>query len=167
MTQPNLAPIPELYVSADSAQKLKAEAGNMPSWDLTPRQICDLELLMNGGFYPLKGFLTEADYNSVVDDMHLTTGDIWPIPVNLDVSQAFADTIEPGQDIALRDQEGVILAILSITDKWTPNKSHEAEKVSAPAATPRTSCGPFSASWAGAASSPSRPATRCTGRIRN
>jgi sulfate adenylyltransferase len=129
MTQPNLAPIPELYVSADSAQKLKAEAGNMPSWDLTPRQICDLELLMNGGFYPLKGFLTEADYNSVVDDMHLTTGDIWPIPVNLDVSQAFADTIEPGQDIALRDQEGVILAILSVTDKWVPNKAHEAEQV--------------------------------------
>ena len=129
MTQPNLAPIPELYVSADSAQKLKVEAGNMPSWDLTPRQICDLELLMNGGFYPLKGFLTEADYNSVVDDMHLTTGDIWPIPVNLDVSQAFADTIEPGQDIALRDQEGVILAILSVTDKWVPNKAHEAEQV--------------------------------------
>ncbi len=50
MTQPNLAPIPELYVSAESAQKLKVEAGNMPSWDLTPRQICDLELLMNGGF---------------------------------------------------------------------------------------------------------------------
>ncbi|RCW86739.1 bifunctional sulfate adenylyltransferase/adenylylsulfate kinase [Paracoccus lutimaris] len=129
MTQPNLAPIPELYVSADSAQKLKTEAGNMPSWDLTPRQICDLELLMNGGFYPLKGFLTEADYNSVVEDMHLTTGDIWPIPVNLDVSQDFADKIEPGQDIALRDQEGVILAILSVTDKWVPNKAHEAEQV--------------------------------------
>ena len=129
MTQPNLAPIPELYVSAESAQKLKVEAGNMPSWDLTPRQICDLELLMNGGFYPLKGFLTEADYNSVLDDMHLTTGDIWPMPVNLDVSQDFADKVEPGQDIALRDQEGVILAILSVTDKWTPNKSNEAEKV--------------------------------------
>ena len=129
MTQPNLAPIPELYVSAESAQKLKIEAGNMPSWDLTPRQICDLELLMNGGFYPLKGFLTEADYNSVLDDMHLTTGDIWPMPVNLDVSQDFADKVEPGQDIALRDQEGVILAILSVTDKWTPNKSNEAEKV--------------------------------------
>ncbi len=129
MTQPNLAPIPELYVSAESAQKLKVEAGNMPSWDLTPRQICDLELLMNGGFYPLKGFLTEADYNSVLDDMHLTTGDLWPMPVNLDVSQDFADKIEPGQDIALRDQEGVILAILSITDKWSPDKSREAEKV--------------------------------------
>jgi len=129
MTLPNLAPIPELYVSAESAQKLKAEAGNMLSWDLTPRQICDLELLMNGGFYPLRGFLTEADYNSVLDDMHLSWGGLWPMPVNLDVSQDFADKVEPGQDIALRDQEGVILAILSVTDKWSPDKSREAEKV--------------------------------------
>ncbi|WP_134678798.1 bifunctional sulfate adenylyltransferase/adenylylsulfate kinase [Paracoccus ravus] len=129
MTLPNLAPIPELYVSAESAQKLKAEAGNMLSWDLTPRQICDLELLMNGGFHPLKGFLTEADYNGVVEDMHLASGALWPMPINLDVSQDFADKVEPGQDIALRDQEGVILAILSITDKWSPDKSREAEKV--------------------------------------
>jgi sulfate adenylyltransferase len=53
MSLPNLAPIPELYVSYDSAQKLKHEAGDLPSWDLSPRQICDLELLMNGGFHPL------------------------------------------------------------------------------------------------------------------
>ena len=52
----NLAPIPELYVSYDSAQKLKVEAADLTSWDLSPRQICDLELLMNGGFAPLKGF---------------------------------------------------------------------------------------------------------------
>ncbi|HRO13449.1 MAG TPA: bifunctional sulfate adenylyltransferase/adenylylsulfate kinase [Paracoccus sp. (in: a-proteobacteria)] len=129
MQQPNLAPIPELYVNADSAQKLKVDAGNMPSWDLTPRQICDLELLMNGGFYPLKGFLTEADYDSVVEDMHLTSGAFWPMPITLDVGEAFADSIEPGTDIALRDQEGVILAILSVTDKWVPNKKREAEKV--------------------------------------
>ena len=57
MPASNLVPIPELYVSYDSAAKLKLEAGDLPSWDLTPRQICDLELLMNGGFYPLKGFL--------------------------------------------------------------------------------------------------------------
>ena len=129
MTQSNLTPIPELYVNADSAQKLKAAAGEMPSWDLTPRQLCDLELLMNGGFYPLKGFLTEADYNGVVNDMHTTSGDLWPMPITLDVSEAFAGQVEPGTDIALRDQEGVILAILSVTDKWTPNKSVEAEKV--------------------------------------
>lgn len=127
--QPNLAPIPELYVNADSAQKLKADAGDMPSWDLTPRQLCDVELLMNGGFFPLKGFLTEADYDGVVENMRLASGGLWPMPVTLDVSQDFADKIEPGTDIALRDQEGVILAILSVTDKWVPNKKREAEKV--------------------------------------
>ena len=129
MSLPNLAPIPELYVSYDSAQKLKHEAGSLPSWDLTQRQICDLELLMNGGFYPLKGFMTEADYDGVVADMRLADGSLWPIPVNLDVTEGFADTVEPGQDIALRDAEGVILAIMSVTDKWQPDKSREAKGV--------------------------------------
>jgi len=126
MATQNHAPIPELYVSSDSAQKLKVEAGNLPSWDLTPRQICDLELLMNGGFYPLRGFLSEADYDGVVANMRLADGTLWPMPINLDVSEDFAAKVEPGQDIALRDQEGVILAILSVTDKWVPNKSTEA-----------------------------------------
>ena len=129
MQLPNLAPIPELYVSYDSAQKLKLEAAELPSWDLSQRQICDLELLMNGGFNPLKGFMTEVDYNGVVNEMRLTDGSLWPIPITLDISEKFGETVEPGQDIALRDQEGVILAIMSVTDKWTPNKAHEAEKV--------------------------------------
>jgi sulfate adenylyltransferase len=129
MAMQPLAPIPELYVSYDSAQKLKAEAGELPSWDLTTRQICDLELLMNGGFNPLKGFLGEDDYNGVVDNMRLADGQLWPMPVTLDVSEDFAAKIAPGQDIALRDQEGVVLAILSISDKWVPNKAHEAEMV--------------------------------------
>ncbi|MEM8823668.1 MAG: bifunctional sulfate adenylyltransferase/adenylylsulfate kinase [Pseudomonadota bacterium] len=129
MTPANLAPIPELYVSYDSAQKLKTEAADLPSIDLTPRQICDLELLMNGGFNPLKGFLGQADYDSVVEKMRLADGTLWPMPITLDVSKKVADTIEEGQDIALRDQEGVILAILSVSDKWTPDKKREAEKV--------------------------------------
>ncbi|MDV7142089.1 bifunctional sulfate adenylyltransferase/adenylylsulfate kinase [Tropicimonas sp. TH_r6] len=123
------APIPELYVSHESALKLKVEAADLASWDLTPRQICDLELLMNGGFNPLKGFLSEEDYDGVVENMRLADGSLWPMPITLDVSEAFAGNIEPGQDIALRDQEGVILAIMSVTDSWTPNKSREAEKV--------------------------------------
>ncbi len=125
----NHAPIPELYVSYDSAQKLKIEAGLLPSWDLTPRQTCDLELLMNGGFAPLKGFMAQADYDGVVANMRTADGTLWPMPITLDVSEAFADKVEPGQDIALRDQEGVILAILSISDKWVPNKAVEAEGV--------------------------------------
>jgi sulfate adenylyltransferase len=123
------APIPELYVSSDSAAKLKVAAGSLPSWDLTARQVCDLELLMNGGFYPLKGFQSQADYISTVETMRTRDGALWPIPVTLDVSEKFADGVEPGQDIALRDQEGVILAILSVTDKWVPNKANEALKV--------------------------------------
>jgi sulfate adenylyltransferase len=129
MSLANHAPIPELYVSFDSAQKLKADAGTLPSWDLTPRQICDLELLMNGGFHPLKGFMGQADYDGVVANMRLADGALFPIPITLDVSEAFADKVEPGQDIALRDQEGVILAILSISDKWVPNKAVEAAGV--------------------------------------
>jgi len=129
MYTPNLAPIPELYVSYESAQKLKIEAGQLISWDLTPRQVCDLELLMNGGFNPLKGFLSQEDYDSVVDRMRLADGTLWPMPITLDVPDAFAEKLEIGQDIALRDQEGVILATMTVTDRWVPNKALEAEKV--------------------------------------
>ena len=127
--QKNLAPVPELYVSYDNAQKIKMEAAELVSWDLTPRQICDLELLMNGGFNPLKGFLSQADYNCVVENMRLADDALWPIPITLDVSQGFADSVELGQDIALRDQEGVILATITVTDSWLPNKAREAEMV--------------------------------------
>ncbi len=129
MMPSNLAPISELYVSYESAQKLKVEAGNLVSHDLTQRQICDLELLMNGGFAPLKGFLSEDDYNSVVETMRTSDGTLWPMPVTLDVSEKFAETVEIGQDIALRDQEGVILATMTVSDKWVPNKAREAEMV--------------------------------------
>ena len=129
MSLPNLVPIPELYVSHESAQKLKHEAAALVSWDLTPRQVCDLELLMNGGFNPLKGFMGQADYDGVVKDMRMADGTLWPIPITLDISEKFAETVQPGQDIALRDAEGVILAILSVSDKWTPDKALEAAQV--------------------------------------
>ncbi|MEM7270547.1 MAG: bifunctional sulfate adenylyltransferase/adenylylsulfate kinase [Pseudomonadota bacterium] len=125
----NTAPIPELYVSPESAAKLKVEAGELLSWDLTPRQICDLELLMNGGFNPLNGFLGEEDYNSVVDKMRLANGALWPMPITLDVSEEFAGKIDGETDIALRDQEGVILAIMTVSSKYSPDKAKEAEKV--------------------------------------
>ena len=127
--QSNLTPVAELYVRHDSVQKVKMEAAALTSWDLTQRQICDLELLMNGGFSPLTGFLTESDYNSVVENMRLKNGNLWPMPITLDVSQDFADSLEIDQNIALRDQEGVILATIIITDMWQPNKKREAEMV--------------------------------------
>lgn len=129
MTPSNHTPIPELFVTADIAEKLKHAAGALPSWDMTPRQVCDLELLMNGGFYPLTGFHSQADYTGVVENMRLADGTLWPIPITLDVTEKFAEGIAPGAEIALRDAEGVILAIMTVSDKYVPNKSREAEKV--------------------------------------
>ncbi|GLQ36050.1 sulfate adenylyltransferase [Amylibacter marinus] len=129
MTAENLLPVPELYAPFDMADQLKLEAADLISWDLTPRQICDLELLLNGGFYPLTGFLGEEDYTSVVQDMRLSDGHLWPMPITLDVGKDFAQTLKTGQKIALRDQEGVILATLDVADIYTPDKSKEAELV--------------------------------------
>ncbi len=125
----NLAPVPERYVSQESALKFRAEASTLPGWDLTARQVCDLELLMNGGFSPLRGFLAEEDYTSVVENMRLADGTLWPIPITLDVPEEFASRIDTGQDIVLRDPEGVFLAMMTVTDKWTPDKAWEAESV--------------------------------------
>jgi len=119
----------ELYASADDIPGLKAEAGELLSWDLTPRQLCDLELLLNGGFAPLTGFLNQNDYDRVVNGMRLTSGDLWPMPVTLDVGEDFAAQIAAGQRIALKDTENVILAILEVESVWQPDKAVEAQKV--------------------------------------
>jgi sulfate adenylyltransferase len=120
---------PELFVSPERYAALKTEAAELPSWDLTERQLCDLELLMNGGFAPLTGFLTESDYDGVLTGMRLANGALWPIPVTLDVSAEFAAKIAPGGRIALRDSENVILAVLEVASIWQPDKAREAEAV--------------------------------------
>ena len=129
MTAENLLPVPELYAPFNQAEALKLEAAVLVSWDLTSRQICDLELLMNGGFFPLTGFLNQADYDGVVDNLRLADGSLWPMPITLDVPSEFAGKLDPKQKIALRDQEGVILATLEIGDIYTPDKSKEAVQV--------------------------------------
>lgn len=102
---------------------------NKLSWDLTPRQVCDLEMLLCGAFAPLKGFLNKQDYDSVIESMRLADGSLWPIPITLDVSAAFAEKTQTGEQIELRDPEGVLLAFLQVESIWTPNKALEAEKV--------------------------------------
>ncbi|MCX7120298.1 MAG: bifunctional sulfate adenylyltransferase/adenylylsulfate kinase [Gammaproteobacteria bacterium] len=99
------------------------------SWVLTPKQFCDLEMLMNGAFAPLNGFLTQKDYDSVVTHMRLENSTLWPMPITLDVNPAFADQLSLGDVISLRDAEGIVLAKLTVSDIWTPNKIHEAQHV--------------------------------------
>lgn len=119
----------ELLATEAEKQALLVDLPKYKSWDLSSRQICDLELLMNGGFNPLVGFLNEEDYHSVCQTMRLKTGELWPIPITLDVPEAFAKNIEIDEKIVLRDPENVPLAILHVESKWKPNKIEEAKLV--------------------------------------
>jgi len=118
-----------LYLGAEEVAAEKERSRNLDSWDLTPRQLCDVELILNGGFSPLEGFLGRADYEGVVSGMRLADGLLWPIPVTLDVTREFAATVGEGDTIALRDAEGVLIATMAITDKWSPDLREEAALV--------------------------------------
>jgi sulfate adenylyltransferase len=104
----------------------KQRAREYPAWDLTHRQLCDLELLLDGAFSPLTGFLGRADYARVLNDMRLTDGTLWPMPITLDVPPDFAEMLSTGGRLALHDPEGVLLAVLEISDLWEPDKEQEA-----------------------------------------
>jgi sulfate adenylyltransferase len=118
-----------LLVPPDRAQALKEEAVHLPSWDLTFRQIWDLELLLNGAFAPLKGFLGKADYDGVCKNMRLADGSLWPMPIMLDVTQEVGDSLKTGDRVALRHPEGMVLAVMTVSDVWTPDKKAEAQAV--------------------------------------
>ena len=119
----------DLVVEDDRAGELKKQSPDWPSWDLTPRQLCDLEMLCNGSFSPLTGFMGKADYESVCDKMRLADGTLWTMPITLDVSKEFAEKLKPGATVALRDAEGVMLAVINVEDIWEPDRESEAEQV--------------------------------------
>src|SRR5579863_3011313 len=111
----------QLIAQPEKTAELKAHSKDWPSWDLTARQICDLELLLTGGFSPLRGFMTRADYDGVCHNMRLSDGTLWPMPITLDVTEEFAKKLTPESSrIALRDPEGVMLAVLTVGEVWQP-----------------------------------------------
>ena len=116
-------------VDAEKSETLKTESQQFLSITLSQRQHCDLELLMNGAFSPLTGFMGQQDYESVVHNLRLADGTLWPIPIVLDVSEQFAERLKIGQKIALRNSEGFMHAVLTVGDVWKPDKTREAEKV--------------------------------------
>ncbi len=127
--EPHGGELKNLYLQGKAAAAEKQAAGEYPSWDLTERQLCDIELLLNGAFSPLEGFLNRDDYAAVLDGMRLVNGVLWPMPITLDVSEAFAADLSSGDKVALRDLEGVIIATLEVGDIWTPDKEAEAKAV--------------------------------------
>ena len=117
---------------------LLEKAGGLTSLPLSARAITDLELLAIGGYTPLRGFLTGAECKSVVDEMHLPGGVPWTIPVTLSSDSDFADGLADGEEIALTDGQGRVLAIQQVQDRYTVDRREEARKIIA--ASRRHSC---------------------------
>jgi sulfate adenylyltransferase len=129
VNSPHGGTLVDLVAELGRAQDLRAAAYEWPSWELRPRQLCDLELLLNGAFSPLRGFLGRADYEAVRDGMRLRDGTLWPIPVVLDVSEELGEKLTEGSSLALRDAEGVLLAALRVNETWRPDRRAEAQAV--------------------------------------
>lgn len=114
-------------VTGDAARALEEKARSLPQRKLNSRELSDLELLANGGFSPIDGFMTEAQYKSVVDTMHLPDGLPWSIPVTLSVSKDDASRFKG--EIALTDADGTPLAVMTVAESFGYDKKREAEKV--------------------------------------
>ena len=127
--EPHGGELKDLYLNESAAETEQKRAGEYPSWDLTARQLCDLDLLSCGAFSPLEGFNTQAEFESICKDMRLPSGVLWPMPITLDVSEEFAETLKTGGRIALRDPEGVLLATMDVEDIYRPDKAMEAKSV--------------------------------------
>ena len=108
------------------------KSAQLPTLTLTKRQLCDIELLLNGGFSPLDGFMNEETYDSVVENLRLDKrydNLVWPMPITLDVSKSFADSLSIGSELILRDEFHNVIALMHIESRYTPNKIKEAENV--------------------------------------
>lgn len=129
LNQPYGGELVSLLVSEENQVQTKKDANRLREIPLDDLLQYDLEMLANGSFSPLIGFMTKEDYLSVLDIMRLVNGTLWPIPVCLDVDSTTADSLEIGSDIALTDLEGFQLAILKVESVWEINKIAEAEAV--------------------------------------
>ncbi|OHB10906.1 MAG: adenylyltransferase [Candidatus Zambryskibacteria bacterium RIFCSPLOWO2_02_FULL_44_12b] len=99
----------------------------LPRLNLSDKQLLDLELILNGGFHPLKGFLNQEDYESVVDKMRLKSGAVWPMPITLDVEESLGYKV--GEEVLLCDKYGNPIAIMVIKSIFKPDKEREALEV--------------------------------------
>lgn len=125
LIRPHGGELRELFVDAARASVLKQEALALPSCDLTLRQQAELALLMNGAYSPLSGFMCRTDHESVLETGRLANGELWPLPVTLDIDEALAARLVPGAALALRDLEGVLLAVLRVEEVWRPDREVE------------------------------------------
>ena len=126
LTAPYGGELVQLLVDPARAAQIAADSVDWPSWGLSHRQACDLELLLCGAFSPLRSFLDRQQYDAVCQTMRLPDGTLWPLPVVLDIDQRLARRLSPGDPLCLRDAEGVLLALLHVEQTWQPDLEREA-----------------------------------------
>ena len=119
----------DLLIDEGRSGELRKASRDWESVNLSKRQVSDLELLLNGGFSPLRSFMGRHDYNGVVRNMRLADGTLWPIPIVLDIPDGLASRLSHGEPLALRDPEGVMLAALVVNEVWEPDREEEARHV--------------------------------------
>lgn len=110
-------------------QEFLAQGDRLPRITLDARAQSDLEMIAIGGFSPLKGFMEQKDYELVVEEMHLSNGLPWSVPVTLSVSEEIADPLKEGNWVRLDDANGRFIGALELTEKYHYNKAHEAINV--------------------------------------
>ena len=116
--EPHGGELKVLYLADGQIGAVKQESVELPSWPLTQRQLCDIKLLLNGGFSPLTGFLKEADYDRVVEAMRLGDGTLWPMPITLDVSEAAADRMSDAIAASAQSDAELCLATIRQVLRW-------------------------------------------------
>ena len=115
-----------LLLDGDALKTELARAASLPKVKLSSREVGDVIMMGIGGFTPLEGFMTQADWAGVCDGMKMSNGLFWPIPITLSTDTATADSLKDGDDVALvSDESGEIMATMTITQKYTIDKDHE------------------------------------------
>ena len=128
MINPHGGKLVNRIVEAQERESLLAQAATAPAIELDAWALSDLEMIAIGGFSPLEGFMTQRDYQGVVDNCRLANGQVWSIPVVLAVSVEQSKGLQQGKPVALRN-DGQVVAVLHLEDIYTPDKSHEAQQV--------------------------------------
>ncbi|MDA5132416.1 sulfate adenylyltransferase [Psychrobacter sp. ANT_H3] len=122
-----------LLLKGDARKQALKLASSLPTITLSSRERGDLIMLGIGGFTPLNGFMNQADWQGVVDDMRLQSGDnaglFWPIPITLSAPKATADNLNQGDKVALVAKDGEIMGILTVEETYTIDKAHECQQV--------------------------------------
>ena len=129
MINPHGGTLINRYASDSERDQLLEQAESLPAIQLDDKNISDLEMIASGAMSPLAGFMTSADYTSVVENMRLSNGLVWSIPITLAVCQDTAASLKDAPKAALKDASGATLAIIDVEEVYQYDKAKEAEQV--------------------------------------